>query len=153
MASAEQPVPALSGPPKKGQGPKPSFVQTFVAPKGVQRSLDVPVSQLSPALEADKTLFIAREKAQGLKKKAEPAGGRSVQSVQVSFPKGAGASAPAPKAVPFTLAGLLSSNEDDAPAPAEATEVAEAKESEGPAPSIQVVVPESAEAEKPEAEA
>jgi hypothetical protein len=157
MASAEQPVPALSGPPKKGQGPKPSFVQTFVAPKGVQRSLDVPVSQLSPALEADKTLFMAREKAQGLKKKAEPAGGRSIQSVQVSFPKGAGASASAPKAAPFTLAGLLSSNEDElTEAPAEVAEVAEVVdgvESEGPAPSIQVAVPESAEAEPAEAEA
>ena len=154
MASAEQPVPALSGPPKKGQGPKPSFVQTFVAPKGVQKSLDVPVSQLSPALEADKTLFMAREKAQGLKKKVDPAGGRSVQSVQVSFPKGAGAGSSAPKvASPFTLAGLLSSNEDDAPAPTEATEATEATEREGPAPSIQVVIPEPPAPSEAEVEA
>ena len=134
MASAEQPT----GPPKKGQGPKPSFVQAFVAPKGVVKSLDVPVSQLSPALEADKTLFAARDKAQGLRKRTAPIGGRSVPSVQVSFPS---ASASVDKPKPFTLAGLLSNDNEEAPA-AEA----EAEAEEGPAPSIKVSLPPEPEA-------
>ena len=136
MASAEQPT----GPPKKGQGPKPSFVQAFVAPKGVVKSLDVPVSQLSPALEADKTLFAARDKAQGLRKRTAPIGGRSVPSVQVSFPSAsasASASASVDKPKPFTLAGLLSNDNEEAPA---------AEAEEGPAPSIKVSLPPEPEA-------
>ena len=141
LVAAEPPAPVAAGPIKKGKGPKPTFVQSFPAPRvQIERTKDLPVAHSSTSLAADRTLLEAQAKAKTIKKTtAVPGGGRAVKSVELVLPSAEAIASAAPvpkKAAAPTLLSFLSTEEAPAPvedAPAEVPAVT-FKVEEAPAP-------------------
>ena len=138
--SAPVSVPVKTGPPKKGEGKPPSIAQRGITlskvPVKVSSFLPVPANP--PTMVADKALLEAQKVARDIKKSSSAGvvkGGRSIKTVEIILPAGAGAdseSAGAP--VAEKPAGLLDNFFGEAAEPA--------PEAEAP-PSIKVSKPVS----------
>ena len=132
MASAEssvqqvaEPTALAAGPIKKGKGPKPSFVQSFPAPRvQIERTKDLPVAHSSTSLAADKTLLEAQAKAKVIKKPtiAVPGGGRAVKAVEIVLPAATSIAAPVQKKAAPSLLSFLGPPDEEAPAPVDSEE-------------------------------
>ena len=122
--SAPVSVPVKTGPPKKGEGKPPSIAQRGISlskvPVKVSSFLPVPANP--PTMVADKALLEAQKVARDIKKSSSAGvvkGGRSIKTVEIILPAGAGAdseSAGAP--VAEKPAGLLDNFFGEAAEPA-----------------------------------
>ena len=115
-----------AGPVFGKKGVKPSFMAArpvLIAPRGVERTKDLPIAHSSTTLAADKALIEAQARARALKKTvaAVPGGGQSIKATEMTLgPAVSIAKPPAKKAAPSLLAFLGGEEEPSAEAEAAA---------------------------------
>ena len=119
-----------AGPVFGKKGVKPSFMAArpaLIAPRGVERTKDLPIAHSSTTLAADKALIEAQARARALKKTvaAVPGGGQSIKATEMTLgPAVSIAKPPAKKAAPSLLAFLGGEEEPSAEAEAAAAAAA-----------------------------